>query len=177
VPHEPTASFSRPVTIPDGERDAAFRVTRVRADLVANGRVFFCEHRTPELVWRDEWRAHPNGALDIVGFTMMAADPARTAGLYRSMFGAEAVRSVDGGLALAAGVASVEILTPAAITERFGEMPPAGEGDRMAALTLRSADLARTADALAGVTGVRREDARVVVPAGGAFGVALAFTA
>ena len=61
---EPTApmDFSRPVQFADGTRDARFRTLDIGARHVPCGRLFLCEHRTPELVWRGEWQGHQNGA-------------------------------------------------------------------------------------------------------------------
>ena len=66
LPVLPVQSFSRPVALQGGTRDARFRTTRLDPDQVAMGRVYFCEHLTPDLVWRPEWQSHPNGALAIV---------------------------------------------------------------------------------------------------------------
>src|SRR4029077_6836801 len=61
-PTRPVQSFSRPVTLADETQDARFRTTRLDPNQVPMGRVYFCEHLTPDLVWRPEWQAHPNGA-------------------------------------------------------------------------------------------------------------------
>jgi hypothetical protein len=44
-------SFSRPVTIDGIEQLARFRTIRTTPDLFEAGRVYYCQHRTPELVW------------------------------------------------------------------------------------------------------------------------------
>lgn len=46
----PPQSFSRPVMIEAREDLAQFRTVRVAPEVCATGRVYFCEHRTPELV-------------------------------------------------------------------------------------------------------------------------------
>ena len=65
LPVLPVQSFSRPVALEGGARDARFRTTRLDPAMVPMGRVYFCEHQTPELVWRPEWQTHPNGASEI----------------------------------------------------------------------------------------------------------------
>ena len=72
VSAEQPMSFSRPVPLLGGAQDARFRVVRVSGEEVQNGRTFFCHHDTPELVYRPEWRAHPNGAVGIVEFVIAA---------------------------------------------------------------------------------------------------------
>lgn len=179
VPVENPAEFSRPVSLPDGTRDAAFRVVRLGSQLIPNGRVFFCHHFTPELVWRDEWRQHPNGVVDIIEFTIAADNPSETAGLYRLIFGSEAVTEVSGGYALQAGRATIQFLSPTEVERRFagGAVTTASEGDRMVALTLRTRSLELVLESLRSgrITGVQAMSDRIIVPANEAGGVALAF--
>ena len=59
----------------------------------AAGRIFFCHHLTPDLVWRDEWRQHANGTVGVAGAVIAAEDPASVAGLFRTLFGTEMVRA------------------------------------------------------------------------------------
>lgn len=176
VPVLPPQAFSRPVDVPGGARDAAFRTVRVDRDAVPAGRVFFCHHLTPELVWHDAWRRHPNGAVGITGAVVAAADPAELLGVFARMFGADAVR--DG--ALVAGLARIEVMTPAALLDRYAAAAPDGDGRRqfMAALELRTVGLDRAETALTarGVRHARSGDA-ITVGAGEAGGVALVFRA
>ncbi len=67
LPILPVQAFSRPVELAGVSQDARFRTTRLDPAKIAMGRVYFCEHLTPELVWRPEWQSHPNGAYDIIG--------------------------------------------------------------------------------------------------------------
>lgn len=176
---EEPAEFSRPVALSDGTRDATFRVVRLGPHLIPNGRVFFCHHFTPELVWRDEWRQHPNGVLDIVEFVIAAAEPARTVELYRTIFGPDAVGEVQGGHALRAGQATIMFLTPGEVERRFAGAAPTvtDNADRMAALTLKTRSLKLVAEALkAGhIAGAHVDQGRIIVPDRQAGGVALAF--
>ena len=173
VPVLAPQSFSRPVDMPGGPRDAAFRTVRLQRDAVAAGRLFFCHHQTPELVWQGA-RRHANGVVGIAAALVAAADPAELLGLFVQMFGPDAVR--DG--ALVAGLARVEVLTPAALRARLGDAAPDGDGRRqlMAALELRTVSLGRVDAALAAghVPHTRATDS-VTVAATDAGGVALAF--
>ena len=47
---DPPHAFSRPVDLPGGKVEATFRTVTVRQDVFPSGRVYFCEHGTPELV-------------------------------------------------------------------------------------------------------------------------------
>ncbi|EIM30004.1 VOC family protein [Microvirga lotononidis] len=179
VPVENPAEFSRPVSLPGGTRDAAFRVVRLGSQLIPNGRVFFCHHFTPELVWRDEWRQHPNGVVDIIEFIIVADDPSKTADLYRTIFESEAVTEVSGGHALQAGRATIKFLSPAEVDRRFAgaAATSTSQGDRMIALTLRTRSLDLVFESLRSgqIAGAHATSDRVVVPASEAGGVALAF--
>ena len=94
VPVQEPMSFARPVALPGCAQDARFKVIRVAGDAVQNGRTFFCHHDTPELVYRPEWRMHPNGVTDIVEFVIASRDPASTAAVYNRMFGPNLVRPI-----------------------------------------------------------------------------------
>jgi len=150
VPVLPPQEFSRPVEMPGGPRDAAFRTVRLERDAVPAGRVFFCHHLTPELVWNDVWRRHPNGALGIVRAVVCATDPGALGGLFARMFGGDSVRQTADGYSLFAGLARVDVVTPAALDAEFGAEAPEAEGREqlMAALTLRTVSLDRAARAL-----------------------------
>ncbi len=58
VPIDPPQQFSRPVEADGGTRDAVFRTTRLPRSASPAGRLYFCQHLTRDLVWRDEWRHH-----------------------------------------------------------------------------------------------------------------------
>ena len=58
-------SFSRPVTIDGVEHLARFRTVRTAPELFEAGRVYYCQHYTPELVWHRPWMSHPNGVLGL----------------------------------------------------------------------------------------------------------------
>jgi hypothetical protein len=57
--------FSRPAIIDGVEQLVRFRTTRTAPELFAAGRVYYCQHYTPELVWRGEWMTHPNGCCGL----------------------------------------------------------------------------------------------------------------
>lgn len=180
VPVEPPQSFSRPVELPGGARDASFRTVRLSPGVVAAGRLYFCQHLTRGLVWRDEWRHHPNGTIGIIRAVIAAADPSVLGALFARMFGADAVRRTADGCALALGLAAFDVVTPAALRREFGDAAPQGDGrdSFMAALTLRTRALDAAAAALShGAVAFRRDADRILVPAAEAFGAALEFRA
>jgi hypothetical protein len=177
------AEFVRPVQLASGAEDARFRTVRIRAGLVQNGRVFFCHHFTPHLVWRDEWRSHPNGVTDIVGFVIATAEPAKTAALYERIFDTPLLAADDNGdVSFGAGRARVYFQQPAHAGSSFGPIAaPADtrQGDRMVALILSTRSLQQTASTLNRheVPFVELSDGSILVEAQHAAGVALKFVA
>ncbi len=178
VPVLPPQAFSRPVAMPGGPRDAAFRTVRLEREAVPAGRVFFCHHLTPELVWHDPWRRHPNGALGILRAVVCAAEPAMLGGLFARMFGGEHVRPTAEGFRLLAGLASIDVMTRAALDAEFGADAPeaAGRDQFMAALTLRTSSLDQASRALRdGGIAATQNGRGIAVAAAAACGVALLF--
>jgi catechol 2,3-dioxygenase-like lactoylglutathione lyase family enzyme len=178
LPILPVQSFSRPVTLDGASRDARFRTTRLDPTKIAMGRVYFCEHLTPELVWRPEWQRHPNGARAIARIVVATPEPQRTADLFRRLFGPAAVDNGDGTAVLAAGVPRVELMTPEAVAAEFGDAAAeaSGRGEYLAAVEFAVASLAETARQLGSVAGLRREPRRLVAPARAAFNTTLVFS-
>ena len=181
VPVEPPLEFSRPVELTEGPRNATFRTVRLTPGAASVGRIYFCHHFNRELVWRDEWRHHPNGAVGVTRAVIAARDPWLLGQLFKRMFGEDAVQPSATGCSLAVGLSNFDIVTPAGLAHQFGDAAPAGDGreEYMAALTIRTRSLDGTAAALAKgqVPGVFRGRDRIVVPATEAFGVTLEFRA
>ena len=178
LPVGPEQRFTRPVRTATGEAEARFRTATLQDPAIRNGRIFFCHHETPELVWRDEWRGHANGVRGIAEFVIATTAPERTAAPYRALFGAAALRPVEGGLALATDAAQVLLLTPEQAATRYGSALPGtldGE-DRMVALGFYAGPPSEVAGSLraAGI-GFAEQGGQLVVPAAEAAGVALAF--
>jgi hypothetical protein len=173
-------AFFRPVELPDGsEREARFRTIRIDPAAVANGRIFFCQHLDPDLVWRSEWQQHANGATGISQFVIAAPDPTASVALLAHSFGDAFVTDIEGGKRVTASDTEIDYLTPDAVLARFGDTVAVDEAgkDRMVALVVRTASLAAATRAFqdGGVTGVQEHGERLVVPASVAYGVALVF--
>lgn len=167
-------AFSRPVTLPEGVRDARFRTVHLVPEAVWPGRIYWCQHLTRDVVWRPEWQVHANGAVGVVRSVIASDDPGRLGGLFGRMFGAAAVRDVTGGVSVVAGLARVEVLTHGAVVDQFGAaLPGDGRAEYMAGLTLRTQSLAQAEAA----TGLAAGGGRVLVPGVRAFGCVLEFVA
>ena len=180
---QPALSFFRPADLPDGSRDdAQFSAVRLDRSAAFDGRIYWCEHLTPEHVWRPEWQVHPNGATAVARILLSVRDPERQAAMFRRMFGAAAVTAgADGRAVLRAGEAVVEAAPHAAVAAELGAAAPdpAGRGDHMAVVGLRVRDLAATAAVLRanGVAGLAEAPGRLRVPAAAAMNTTIDFLA
>jgi len=176
---EPSA-FHRPVEV-DGKflGDARFRTLRVAADLVPNGRVFFCEHSTPELVWRSEWQAHPNGAIGLAQYVYVAADPKAAAALLEQAFGSTNISHYAHGVRFQAGPVEVWYLTREGVSEHYGvdiSVVPQ-HTERAIGLTIKVSSLSDTRQILSGksITPLVDSEQRIILSPEQAQGVILAF--
>jgi hypothetical protein len=179
VPVDPPVEFTRPVKVGGKEHDARFRTVRMKAGVVPYGRVYYCHHFTRDLVWRDEWRHHQNGAVAVVRALIVEPDPAAGAKLYADMFGSEAVRDIKGGKRVVIGNSHFDIVTEAELQAQFGAAAPDADGRKayMAGLTLRTVSLQKAARALhdGKIAGVNQNAERVIVPAREALNAVLEF--
>jgi hypothetical protein len=162
-------SFSRPVDLGEGQaRDqwplARFRTVRLTPGFCAAGRLYWCEHLTPELVWRAPWRAHPNGALELVAAGLDLRDPAGARAAWQSLQGPAALTDQDEGFELAAPPLTIAV--------------EKGDEDRMSSLTFTVAELGRFSEHCerAGIR-LRARGPLQVIDAGQAAGVELQFRA
>jgi len=80
-------SFTRPVVINGNEEIARFRTTRLAAGEMPAGRVYFCEHLTPQWVFRPEWSVHRNGAKALVQLVIVSPNPSAEAARYADLTG------------------------------------------------------------------------------------------
>ena len=178
VPVTPPNEFSRPVDLPGGARDAVFRTVHINPAKGRPGRLYFCHHFTRDVVWRDEWRQHANGAVGVQRALIATDDPSLLGDLFVRMFGPTAVRKVPGGMSLVVGLSRFDVLEHATIAALLGDAAadPAGRVHYMAALTLRTRALDQAAAALsAGSVAARREGGRILVPAAAAMGCPIEF--
>lgn len=86
----PPVAFSRPVEIAGRAEEARFRTVRFPPDAFPGGRVYFCQHLTPELVWREEWLSHPNGFIGIDRFVVESPEAEAMAARFAAAVGREA---------------------------------------------------------------------------------------
>ena len=69
---QPVQHFSREVEAEGEQGEARFSTVRLAPGSFAAGRVYFCQHHTPEWVWRDPWLSHANGVSGIEAVTVVS---------------------------------------------------------------------------------------------------------
>ena len=137
---DPPKSFSRPVTLDNGEtHDAKFRTVAVNPEVFSAGRLYFCEHLTPELVWRPEYQSHVNKASRFEDITVVAEDATGIADLLARIIRSEA-KTGDGVTTVAAADGFVlRVQSPAQYQAQYGtsarEM--VGRSSMFGAVTIR----------------------------------------
>jgi glyoxalase-like protein len=72
-PQTPIA-LQRQIETPHGYDTARFTVVRVPPGTMAEGRIQYCAHHTPELVWQARWLQHANGAQRLTGVILCVED-------------------------------------------------------------------------------------------------------
>jgi hypothetical protein len=182
IPCEPPLAFSRPVRVGGQEHQAKFRTVRLKPGVVPAGRVYFCEHLTPELVWQPDLPAHANGAVGLSEFVFVTGDPARDAALYEKMLSVSAQSVSADESAVALDGFTIRFISAQRHAQRFGagNLDPGGRDNFMAALVIRTSDIASARECLAACRGTRRVEAersaaRVTVQASEAFGCVIEF--
>lgn len=146
APLTPVA-LQREIGTPDGHATARFTVVRVPPGTMAEGRIQFCAHHTPELLWQHRWLDHPNGATGLNGVMLCVDDPAQAAARYARFTGLAAGRGNDGSHVIATARGRLTFVDPGRVRQRFGIEPPAMPW--IAGAVVASGDAARTRKFLA----------------------------
>ncbi len=119
---DPPKAFHRPVDIDDGQRDAKFRTVTVRDGVFPGGRVYYCEHGTPELVWRPEWQSHANGVTSMPEFVAVASDADGQVAQFATLLDTDVEMDGNGVRCVTLDGCQVTVLTPDQYSDRYGEL-------------------------------------------------------
>lgn len=95
LPLAPVA-LERGINAPSGPDTARFTVVRVPPGAMAEGRIQYCHHHTPGLLWQARWLAHANRATALRGVLLCVEDPQQAAQRYARFTGL--LPHVSGGL-------------------------------------------------------------------------------
>lgn len=170
--------FSRPVDVDGVQKPASFRTFQIGGDRISNGRFFFCQHNTPELVWRPIDQNHPNGALNISDIFIVSCAPQTITELLDGFPTAAAPQVGEDGTTIQAGIVTIHLISEDSAIARFGHaIAQSFEGnERKVALGVKVRSLKIAADVLAlGGFSPRPFQDGLLIDADAANGVALWF--
>jgi len=165
--------FARKGRRPDGgEVEVAFSLAFAATEAMPEAGFFVCQQRFPENFWSRAAQVHPNGALGVVGLTLVHERPEAVGGFLSAFLDAPP-RSVGDGLVFAIDGGAVACLTPSGFAARYG-VAPSGPG--LAAAHVAVADLAACGRLLAqNRVPTRGRDGMTIVDATADMGLPLAF--
>ncbi len=166
------------------DQEARFTTVRFPRGALQGGRVYYCRHETPELVWHAPFQSHANGALGIASFTIAVPDPATEITRYATILDSQGTFHADTSACISLGHAELDLVTPSALHAALGALACDAtdhEGHRrdayMAMLTIRVSDLATAAAVLrrGGFSPAAIGD-RIAIPAIEAMNCTIAFS-
>ena len=141
----PPVALQRQIDTADSTQTARFTVVRTPPGAMAEGRIQYCQHHTPQFVWQERWLTHPNRAVALNGVVICAADPGESAQRYTRYTGLLAQVS---GSVWRMGTARGRLLVvdPETLRRRLDLEPPALPW--IAGYALESDDINATGDYL-----------------------------
>jgi hypothetical protein len=74
--------LQREIGTAHGTETARFTLVRVPPGTMPEGRVQFCQHQTPALLWQQRWLYHANRAVSLAGVILRVADAQEAAKRY-----------------------------------------------------------------------------------------------
>ena len=146
APLEPVA-LQREIGTLSGTGTVRFTVVRVPPGTMPEGRIQFCRHHTPELLWQPRWMEHANGAVALNGVVLCVADPREAARRFGRFSGLLA--QVSGNAWRIATARGYLMFTDRDTLHReLGIVPPSLPW--IAGCVVESADIAATGDTIRG---------------------------
>jgi hypothetical protein len=123
---QPVQAFSRPVELAGVVSDARFETVRFEPGQFSAGRLYYCQHFTPELVWRKEWQAHPNGVNKLAGLLIVCESPQQEANKYVAAAGGLADLGANGEYRVCGAQYTLVFVTAVQYAECFGGLTCVG---------------------------------------------------
>ena len=153
-------SFSRPVIIDGVEHLARFRTVRTAPELFEAGRVYYCQHYTPELVWHRPWMSHPNGCHGLSELVVVSAAIETDVAHYAKAAQANAQRLGEEAWTIELTDSfRISLISPTLYRERYGACCVETDGRRsfFGAIVFNAPDLARIRDLASSIPDLRVE--------------------
>lgn len=149
---QPLHAFSRPLELDGKTYEAAFRVTRFQSGEFEAGRVYFCQHLTPELIWRAEWQQHANTATSLAGMLLVSRNAPADAQRYARISQGSVQTLADGSFHIEGKTYHLDVVTPEQYARRYGDLACDGldRASFFGAIAIRLRDFAAVEKALGG---------------------------
>jgi hypothetical protein len=150
-------SFSRPVTIDGVEHLARFRTVRTAPELFEAGRVYYCQHFTPELVWHRPWMSHSNGVRGLSELVIVISNPETDVLRYAKAAQAPSKRQGDDWTVVLSNGFHLTLISPARYRARYGDQCVEADGRQsfFGAIVFDSPDLAHVHDLASSIPDLR----------------------
>ena len=150
-------SFSRPVIIDGVEHLARFRTVRTAPELFEAGRVYYCQHFTPELVWHRPWMSHANGVSALRELVVVTSNAEADGSLYAKAAQSPVERQGENWIITLSGGLRLTLMSPPRYRDRYGEQCAEAEGRQsfFGAITLEAPELERLRGPAASIPEVR----------------------
>lgn len=105
IPMDEPYDYARPIELDGIRHSVDFRIAYIGTAARLPLRMFLCEQRTPELIWRSEWQRHANGARTVRELVLASRDPWGDANTVARLLEAniESASSTEAVLRMAAG--------------------------------------------------------------------------
>ena len=150
-------SFSRPVTIDGVEHLARFHTVRTASELFEAGRVYYCQHFTPELVWNRPWMSHANGVGALRELVVVTSNIEADGSLYAKAGQSPVERQGDDWFITLSGGFRLTLMPPARYHERYGEqaVEAGGRHSFFGAIVLETSEIERLRGLAASISDAR----------------------
>ena len=150
-------SFSRPVAIDGVEHLARFRTVRTAPELFGAGRVYYCRHYTPELVWHRPWMSHSNGVRGLSELVIVTSNLETDVLRYAKAAQAPSKRQGDDWTVVLSNGFHLTLISPARYRARYGEQCVEADGRHsfFGAIVFDSPDLAHVHDLASSIPDLR----------------------
>lgn len=172
------ARFERAGKRPDGsEVKVAFSLAFARDPRAPDCGFAVCEQHYPENFWSPAFQQHRNGVTAVAGAVLVADNPSDHHIFLSALSGERELQSTSSGITVATPRGEIQVMNSLAYSHHFGAAPPdITQGARLAALRVRTADMAKVREALAeGRLPLREERGRLIVGPEQALGAAIVF--
>jgi len=152
-------SFSRPVTVDGVEHLARFRTVRAAPELFEAGRVYYCQHETPELVWHRPWMSHPNAVRRLSELVIVSSNAEVDVRRYAKAAQSSPERQGDDWAIALSGGFRLTLMSPPRYRARYGELrvEASGRGGFFGAIVLDAPDPARIRELASSIPDLRVE--------------------